>query len=265
MLVDSHCHLNFDELYNNLDYYLQLMQNNHVDYALCIGTRLENLAKVVEIANNHKHIFATVGVHPDEDMSGRELIASDLTHYLSNAKVVGIGETGLDYYHENNPPKMVQQDRFRLHIELAKQADLPLVIHTRNAFDDTINILKEHGGRHRVVMHCFTESVAEAKICLDLGYYISISGIVTFKSATQVSEMAKYVPLDRLLVETDAPFLAPVPYRGKLNHPALVLHTAEFLAKLRGITTVELATATTANFFRLFSKARQLNQQNTVS
>jgi TatD DNase family protein len=257
MLVDSHCHLNFDELYNNLDDYLKRMQDNRVDYALCIGTRLDNLSRVVDIATTVPNLFATVGVHPDEDSCNGEVTKDDLNKFLANPKVVGIGETGLDYYREDNPQRSIQQNRFRTHIEVATTANLPLIIHTRNAFDDTISILKEYAlTNNQVVMHCFTESVAEAKICIDLGFYISISGIVTFKSATQVAEMAKYVPLDRLLVETDAPFLAPVPFRGKLNHPALVLHTAEFLANLKGVPFTALAEATTDNFFRLFSKAK---------
>ncbi|MFN8770018.1 MAG: TatD family hydrolase [Neisseriaceae bacterium] len=257
MFVDSHCHLNFPELFNDIDNYLSEMQNNGVDYALCIGTNLDNLDHVVSIANRYNNIFATVGIHPDEGLDSSKFDKNILEKYIFSPKVVGIGETGLDYFHENIDVKL-QQDRFKLHIEVAKNANLPLVIHTRNSIEDTLSILREYDvSDSGVVMHCFTENVDNARKCIDMGFYISISGIVTFKNAAVVQETANFVPEDRLLIETDSPFLAPTPFRGKLNHPALVKYTAICLAKLRGITVEKLATITTDNFFHLFKKAQK--------
>jgi TatD DNase family protein len=255
MLVDSHCHLNFDELYLNLNEHLAAMVNNQVKYALCIGTRLDNLEKIIAIANSNKNIFAAVGIHPDEVLNNFH--KNDIEKFLGESKVVGIGETGLDYYHDNGNNKVEQQQRFQIHIELAIKYQLPLVIHTRESFLDTYNILKNNQNSYLSgVMHCFTETIDNARKALDLGFYISLSGIVTFKNATNVIELAKFVPLDRLLIETDAPFLAPVPFRGKLNHPALVYHVAEKISELRKDSFDNIANATTNNFFRLFSKAK---------
>jgi TatD DNase family protein len=256
MFIDSHCHLNFPELSTNIEYYLNEMQNNKVKYALCVGTRLDNLDPIVAIATRHDHIFASVGVHPDERMENLVLTADDLLKYTNNPKVIAIGETGLDYYRTQGEDMTWQQQRFILHIEVAKSVNLPLIIHTREAIDDTINLLQENDAMScGAVMHCFTENLHQAKRCLDLGFYISISGIVTFKNAATVQEMAKYVPLDRLLIETDAPFLAPMPFRGKTNHPALVKYTAQYLADLKNISVEQLAQITSTNFFKLFTKA----------
>lgn len=255
MLVDSHCHLNFDELFLNLDDHLLAMKSNQVKYALCIGTRLDNLEKVVSIANNNANIFATVGVHPDEVLP--EFDKNDIEKFLLEPKVIGIGETGLDYYHDNGKNKVEQQKRFQIHIELALKYKLPLVIHTRESFADTYDILKSnYSNSLSGVMHCFTETVDNARKALDLGFYISLSGIVTFKNATNVIELAKFVPLDRLLIETDSPFLAPMPFRGKLNHPALVYYVAEKIAELRTDNFDNIANVTTTNFFKLFTKAK---------
>jgi TatD DNase family protein len=254
MLVDSHCHLNFTELAVNLDEYLIEMEKNQVKYALCIGTRLDNLTQVVDIANKYNNIFATVGIHPDEVLPNFQ--SKDIESFLLEPKVVGIGETGLDYYHDNGINKIQQQQRFQTHVELAIQYKLPLVIHTRDSFADIYDILKNNQHTNLSgVMHCFTESIENAKKALDLGFYISLSGIVTFKNATNVIELAKYVPLDRLLIETDSPFLAPVPYRGKLNHPALVTYVANKIAELRHQSLNDIATNTTDNFFKLFKRA----------
>lgn len=261
MLVDSHCHLNFDELYNNLDNYLEQMGLNRITHALCVGTRPDNLEKIIGIANRHENIFASVGIHPDERLEDFVLTPEFLLQYVNEPKVIAIGETGLDYYRVDDlPPDMKdmrwQQERFILHINVAKQAKLPLIIHTRESIDDTLTLMNEHNAIEAgAVMHCFTENLVHAKRCLDMGFYISISGIVTFKNAKAVQEVAKYMPLDRLLVETDAPFLAPTPFRGKVNHPALVLHTAQYLADLKGISLEALSVATTNNFFQLFKKA----------
>lgn len=260
MLVDSHCHLNFEELYNNIDEYLFSMRNNNVGYALCVATRPDNISKVVGIADKYSNIYATVGVHPDEKINDFILTEEFLYNHVSNSKVIGIGETGLDYYRAVEDEDMTwQHNRFKLHIAVAKRACLPLIIHTRNAIKDTLDILGEYNVKESgAVMHCFTESIDSARKCIDMGFYISISGIVTFKNAMSIKEMARFVPNDRLLIETDAPFLAPMPYRGKLNHPALVKHTAEYLAKLRGVSIDELSEFTTDNFFRLFAKAQRI-------
>lgn len=258
-LVDSHCHLNFPELFGNLDFYLEEMKKNEVAYALCVSTRPDNLDVIVQLANSHPHLFASVGIHPDEKLSDVVIDEPYLLKYVSNPKVIAIGETGLDYYHTTPEESTYQHERFIVHINVARQSGLPLIIHTRNSIEDTVRFLDEYdasgvGG----VMHCFTENTESARKCLDLGFYISISGVVTFKNATQVQEMAQYVPLDRLLVETDSPFLAPVPFRGKTNHPALVRNTAQYLADLKGMSLASLAEVTTNNFFNLFKKATRL-------
>lgn len=257
MLIDSHCHLNFDELYTDLDAYLQQMKDNQISHALCVGTRPDNLDRIIGIANRYNNIFASVGIHPDERLEDFTLTPEYLLNYTNNPKVIAIGETGLDYYRVEDIDMTWQHERFILHIEVAKQTKLPLIIHTRQSIDDTLSIMHEHNAIDAgAVMHCFTENLANAKRALDMGFYISISGIVTFKNAQVIQEMARYVPLERLLVETDSPFLAPVPFRGKLNHPALVLHTAKYIADLKGISIEEFASSTTNNFFTLFNKAR---------
>ncbi len=258
MLVDSHCHLNFNELASNLSHYLQAMVENQVDYALCVATRPDNIESVIGLARDNPNLFATVGIHPDEKLEDFNLCHDFLLAYTNEPKVIAIGETGLDYYWNKDQEAAYQHERFQIHIDVAKKSQLPLVVHTRDAQAATFNMMSADGGINScgAVMHCFTESVEWARKFLDLGCYISLSGICTFKNAVQVQEVARYVPLDRLLVETDAPYLAPVPYRGKLNHPALVRHTAQFIADLRGITLEVLATNTTKNFFNLFHKAK---------
>ena len=257
MLVDSHCHLNFPELYAELDNYLELMKQNGVSHALCVGTRPDNLDTVVSIASQYPHIFASVGVHPDERLQDFTLTKELLLGYTSNPKVIAIGETGLDYFRVQDEDMSWQHERFILHIDVAKEVNLPLIIHTRESITDTLQIMREHNATScGAVIHCFTENLANAKLCLDLGFYISISGIVTFKNAATIQEVARYVPLDMLLIETDAPFLAPTPFRGKTNHPALVKHTAQYIADLKGIGLDILAAATSTNFFKLFTKAK---------
>jgi TatD DNase family protein len=256
MLIDSHCHLNFDELYNDIDHYLQQMTMNEISHALCVGTNIDNWDRIIGIANKYQNIFASVGMHPDEKETSSPLSKGMLLKHTANNKVIAIGETGLDYYRVDDDDISWQHNRFIVHIEAAIEADLPLIIHTRDSIVDTLAILQEHeASRAGAVMHCFTENLDNAKKCLDLGFYISISGIVTFKNAQTIQEVAKYIPIDRLLIETDAPFLAPMPFRGKLNHPALVKHTAEYIANLRGISFDSLGQATSDNFFRLFKKA----------
>lgn len=258
MLVDSHCHLNFPELMENLSEYLKEMEVNQVDYAMCIATRPDNIEAVIALADKHNKLFASVGVHPDEKIPGFELREKYLLDYTLHPKVVAIGETGLDYYWNKDQDLSWQHERFKLHIEVAKKSKLPLVVHTREAAEDTWAMLKDGDvAQCGAVIHCFTEDVTWARKFLDLGCYISLSGVVTFKNAAQVKEVARYIPKDRLLVETDAPFLAPMPFRGKLNHPALVRYTAEFIADLRIESLNELAEYTSNNYFNLFKKAKR--------
>ena len=255
MFVDSHCHLNFPDLAMNLDLYLAQMTENQVSHALCVGVDLENCPQIFALAEEHENLFASVGVHPSHE-EGEEPSVDRLIELARWQKVVAIGETGLDYYWHKDQPEW-QRERFRVHIAAAKALGLPLIIHTRESAVDTLRILREEGADAvGGVMHCFTESWDVAEQALELGFYISISGIVTFKTALEVKEVAKRVPVDRLLIETDAPYLAPVPFRGKLNHPALLKHVAEHIADLRNMPVHELADATTRNFFRLFSRAQ---------
>lgn len=258
MLVDSHCHLNFPDLAANMPTVLQNMRDNGVAHALCIGVTLEKFPEVLAVAEAHAHIYATVGIHPDnEDVE--EADVARLIALADHPKVVGIGETGLDYFRLTGDLEW-QRERFRTHIRAAIATGKPLVIHTRNAAEDTIRIMREEGAeRCGGVMHCFTESQEVAEQAMELGFYISLSGIVTFKNAQALKEVAKSIPLDRMLVETDSPYLAPIPFRGKTNQPAYVKHVAEHVAELRGISLDEVAAATTQNFFRLFRHAQPCN------
>jgi TatD DNase family protein len=258
MLVDSHCHLNFPDLAANLPAVLQAMRDNGVSHAMCIGVTLEKFPQVLAIAEAYENIYATVGIHPDnEDVE--EADVDRLVALANHPKVVGIGETGLDYFRLTGDLEW-QRERFRTHIRAAIATGKPLVIHTRNAAEDTLRIMREEGAdRVGGVMHCFTESQEVAEQAMELGFYISLSGIVTFKNAGALKEVAKSIPLDRMLVETDSPYLAPIPYRGKTNQPAYVRYVAEHVAELRGITPQEVAEATTQNFFRLFKQAQPCN------
>lgn len=251
MLVDSHCHLDFPGLANRLDQVLESMEKSMVGAALCVAVSLEGLPRVIALAEAHENLYASVGVHPEErDCSEPEI--SSLVRLAEHKRVLGIGETGLDYYWQKDKPEW-QRKRFRTHIRAAKIARKPLIIHTREAEEDTLRILREEGA-HEVggVMHCFTGTQEVAKGALDLGFHISFSGIVTFKNANQIKEVTKMVPLDRILVETDAPYLAPVPFRGKVNEPAYVRYVAEEIAALKGVAFTEIERATTENFCKLF-------------
>jgi TatD DNase family protein len=255
MFVDSHCHLSFPELHARLDEIRAEMAAAQVDRALCICTTLEEFDGVQALAAGHDNFWASVGVHPDnEDVL--EPSVETLVALSRRDKVVAIGETGLDYYRLNGrsiADMEWQRERFRVHIRAGLERDLPLVIHTRSASDDTVALLKEQGaGRSRGVFHCFTETMAVARDALDLGFLISFSGILTFKSAVELKEVARYVPLDRCLIETDSPYLAPVPYRGKTNTPAYVPYVAKQLAELKGCTVEEVAAQTSRNFEALF-------------
>jgi TatD DNase family protein len=256
--VDSHCHINFPELYQNIDSILSKMSSNKVTHALCVSVTLDKLPDIFKIANTYPHIFASVGVHPDyEDIE--EPSVDELCRFAKEKKVVAIGETGLDYFRVLGDLSW-QRDRFRTHIKAAIQSNLPLIIHTRNAAEDTLKIMREEGANHvGGVMHCFTESLDVALEAIKLNFYISFSGIVTFKNATDLKEVVKAIPLDRILIETDSPYLAPVPYRGKINDPSNVIHVAEEIAKLKNIPVEEVGETTTQNFFKLFSKCRPSN------
>lgn len=254
LLVDSHCHLDFADFEGREDELLAAMKVNDVGWALIAGVTIERLPAVLALTERFPNLYAAVGVHPDTQ-EGEEPDQDRLISLANHPKVVAIGETGLDYYRLEGDLEW-QRYRFRTHIRAARRTGKPLIIHTREAAADTLRILEEEGaGEVGGVFHCFTETPAVAEAALRLGFHISFSGIVTFKNASQIKEVAGFVPLDRILVETDAPYLAPVPHRGKLNHPALVRHVAEAVARLRGIDIEELAQATTANFFRLFGAA----------
>lgn len=257
MFVDSHCHLDFPELAAERAEVLALMEANQVTHALTISTTLATLPDVLKVAEAHPRIFASVGVHPDEERDGREVTLQELLELARHPKVVAIGETGLDYYRLVEPLDW-QRERFRTHIRAAKASGKPLVIHTRNAADDTLRIMREESaGEAGGVMHCFTETTAVAEAAMEQGFHISFSGIVTFKNAKSLKETAKAVPLARMLIETDSPYLAPTPYRGKMNQPGYVKHVAEEIALLKGIRVEEVAEATTENFFRLFKDAQR--------
>jgi TatD DNase family protein len=256
MLVDSHCHLDFPELNADLPGVLSRMGDNGVAYALTISTTLGTFPAVLQVAQSQPNIWASAGVHPDETRDGREATLDELLEMGSHARVVAIGETGLDYYRVEGDTEW-QRERFRRHIRAARQLCKPLVIHTRAAAEDTLRIMREEGADEvGGVMHCFTETWEVAQAAIELGFHISFSGIVTFKNAVPLKDVARRVPLERMLVETDSPYLAPVPHRGKPNQPAYVKRVAEEIAALRGITFDEVASRTTRNFFDLFTHAR---------
>lgn len=255
MLVDSHCHLDFPDYAGKVDDVVARAKAAGVGVCVSIGTELKRFPGVRAVAEAHDDVWCSVGVHPHE--SEKELLddAAALIAEAAHPKVVAIGETGLDYYYEHSP-RYPQRANFRSHIVAARQTGLPVIVHTREADDDTIDILRDEmaKGEFTGLIHCFTGTQRLADAALELGLYISVSGIATFKNSAALRDVIKTVPMNRLLVETDAPYLAPVPHRGKTNEPAFVVHTAAMLAELKGVSAAELATATTENFFRLFSK-----------
>lgn len=251
MYVDSHCHLNFPDLRARLPDILGDMAANDVSHALVVGVTLQEWPGLIGMVRQHPHLYASVGVHPDYE-GIEEPTLQDLLERAAYDKVVAIGETGLDYFRLAEPLDW-QRNRFRTHIQASRESGLPLIIHTRSAADDTLRIMREEGADSGV-MHCFTESWEVAQAAMDLGFYISFSGIVTFKNATALQDVAQKVPLDRMLIETDSPYLAPVPYRGKTNDPSKVIHVAEKIAELRGVPVSVIEQATTDNFFALFKK-----------
>ncbi|MDR5805218.1 TatD family hydrolase [Caballeronia sp. LZ001] len=255
MFVDSHCHINFEGLADRLPEVLDKMREQKVTHALCVSVDLETLPSVLDIAERHEHIFASVGVHPDHEDATEPSVAQ-LVELARHPKVCAIGETGLDYYRlegRSIADMEWQRERFRNHIRAAHETGKPLIIHTRSSPEDTLRIMEEErasvpGG----VMHCFTETWEVAQAALAQNFHISLSGIVTFKKAEDVHDVARRVPLERLLIETDSPYLAPVPYRGKPNEPAYVSYVGRHIAQLREETDEAVAKATTDNFFRLF-------------
>jgi TatD DNase family protein len=256
MFIDSHCHINFPELSNNFDEVLANMRTNKVTKALCVSVDLEKFPQILALADQYDHIYASVGVHPDNEET-EEPTQMELVRLAKHPKVIAIGETGLDYFRLQGDLEW-QRTRFRTHICAAIDCQKPLIIHTRSASADTLKIMREEkadkvGG----VMHCFTESLEVALAAIEMDFYISFSGIVTFKKALEIKEVARQIPLNRMLIETDSPYLAPVPFRGKLNQPAYVKHVAEEIALLRGISLAEVAQATSDNFNHLFLKQKQ--------
>ncbi|MFC7299988.1 TatD family hydrolase [Herminiimonas aquatilis] len=259
MYIDSHCHINFPELAARMPEILGKMAENEVSHALCVSVDLPHFPSVLELAERHPNIYASVGVHPDYEDTPEPSV-DDLIRLADNPRIVAIGETGLDYYRLEGDLEW-QRERFRTHIRASRATGKPLIIHTRAASEDTIRIMREEGagtdaGGAAGVMHCFTESLEVAKAAMEMGFYISFSGIVTFKSAKDLQAVAREVPLEQMLIETDSPYLAPVPHRGRVNEPALVRHVAEYLATLKGVPVQQIAQQTTDNFFNLFKIAR---------
>jgi TatD DNase family protein len=256
MFIDSHCHLDFPEFQSRLPEVLENMKTAKVNHALCVSVDLPDFPNVLKLAQDHPHLYASVGVHPDYKDTPEPSFDFLVETAAKHPKIVAIGETGLDYYRmadRSYDSLEWQRERFRTHIRAAIASGKPLIIHTRSASADTIRILQEEGAdKIGGVMHCFTESYEVAKAAMDMGFYISFSGIVTFKSAKDLQETCRQVPLDRMLIETDSPYLAPIPYRGKANEPAWVAKVGEFIAGLKGVEIEELANTTSNNFFNCF-------------
>ena len=255
MFVDSHCHLDFPEYAGQIPEILARMKEAQVNHAMCISVDMPDFPNVLALAESHPNLFATVGTHPDYENTP-EPTEDQLVELAQHPKILAIGETGLDYYRMGDKTYAEmewQRDRFRTHIRAAIRVKKPLIIHTRSASEDTIRIMKEEGASQVAgVMHCFTESLEVAKASMEQGFYISFSGIVTFKSAKDLQETCKQIPLERMLIETDSPYLAPIPNRGKTNEPSWVAHVAQFIADLKGISVEEVAKHTTNNFKTLF-------------
>ncbi|WP_077036911.1 TatD family hydrolase [Pelomonas sp. KK5] len=254
MFIDSHCHLSFPELQSQLPQILEAMSAAQVEQAICVCTTMEEFPTVREIAAGHANLWATVGVHPDSEEGVHEPTVDELVQAAQDPKVVAIGETGLDYYRLNGrtiEEMEWQRERFRTHIRAGQATGKPIVIHTRSSAEDTLRLLREENASHGV-FHCFTETAEVAFAAVEMGFYVSFSGILTFKNAQALRDVAQQLPLERLLIETDSPYLAPIPYRGKTNSPAYVPHVAKALAELKGVSVEELAARTSANCRELF-------------
>jgi TatD DNase family protein len=257
MITDSHCHLNFKELYTDIDGVLERALEAGVGLMQTVCTKMSDVPAIRDLAEKHANIYYSVGVHPNEVTTEEVLSVDQLIELASHPKAIGLGETGLDY-HFNHSDRCMQRESFLNHIAASRISGLPVIIHNRDSDQDMIDILRQEmaKGEFKALLHCFTGSEELARAALELGVLISISGIVTFKNAESLRAIVKTVPLDSLLVETDAPYLAPVPHRGKPNEPSFVLHTVEYLAELLGVSAEELARVTTANFLRVFTKVR---------
>ena len=254
MIIDSHCHLDFDELYNQLEDVINRADLNQVKYLLTICTNLKSFDKIKLIVNKYKNVYGTIGIHPHESKNFKNLnsgLIQDLQK--KNKKIIGIGETGLDYYY-NNSNKKIQQESFAEHIKAAMNLNIPVIVHTRKAENDTLDILKNEkkNSNLKILIHCFSGNKDYAKKLLDIGCFISISGIVTFKNSSDLVEAASYIPVDRLLVETDSPYLAPIPFRGKTNEPSFIKYTVEKLSHVKNVPTNVIMESTTKNFLSLF-------------
>ena len=258
LLVDSHCHLDFPEFAAELPEIIARAQENGVGVMQTICTHITKFPQVLAVAERFPNVYASVGIHPHQVEEEPKVSAEEIIRLSQHPKVIGIGETGLDYYYEHSPREL-QKISFRTHIEASRKTGLPLIVHTRNADDDTINILCSEYEKATFpgLIHCFSSSRQVAEKSIEIGFYISLSGILTFKKAEELREVVRDLPLDRLIVETDSPFLAPLPHRGKRCEPAFTRHTAECLAQIKGISVEEVARITTENFFRLFTKAKQ--------
>ncbi len=256
ILVDSHCHLDYPQFTESMDTMLARAAEHDVAYMQTICTLMSEFPKILAVAEKHKNIWCSVGVHPNNVQKEELVTAEQIIEKTKNPKVIGIGETGLDYYYEHSP-RDLQIQSFLEHIKASRETGLPLIVHTRDADDDTIEILQNEmkKGKFTGLIHCFSTGRKLAEEAIKLGFYVSISGIITFKKAESLQDIVKDLPLESLLVETDAPYLAPVPYRGKPNEPAFTKYTAQFIAELKGIAYEQVAETTTRNFFDLFSKA----------
>jgi TatD DNase family protein len=255
LIIDSHCHLDYDGLYENLPVVLQRAEDAGVGLVLSISSRIQNFPKILGIAETHENVFCTVGTHPHNAHEELDIPVAKIVELAAHPRVVGIGEAGLDYFYDK-APRDAQMQGFKNHIAAARETGLPLVIHTRDAEDDTARLLETEmaKGEFKALLHCFTSQQWLAKRAVELGLYVSFSGILTYKTAQNLRDTAQALPEDRILVETDAPYLAPMPMRGKSNEPAFVSHTLDVLAATRGVSRAHLAAATSANFFRLFDK-----------
>lgn len=252
MFIDSHCHINFPELKENIAGVLSRMADNDVTHALCVSVNRRSHEEVLDLARTHPNLFASVGVHPDEPEQG-EIDLPQLVKLAEAKEVVAVGETGLDYYRVEGDPEW-QRERFRTHIRAARESGKPLIIHTRSAAADTLAIMQsEKASEIGGVMHCFTETYDVASKAIDMGFMISFSGIVTFKNASELRETARKIPMERMLIETDSPYLAPVPYRGKTNEPAFVRYVADEIARITGLSAERVGEITSKNFFSLFN------------
>ncbi len=254
-LVDSHCHLNFKDFHSDLEEVIARAHAEGIGVMQTICTKMQEFDEIYAIAETHENIYCSVGVHPHEAGVGPMVTVDELEEKASLPKVIGLGETGLDFYYEHSP-RAEQEESFRRHIEASRRTGLPVIVHTRDAEDDTLRILEDEmkKGTFPGLIHCFTSSKYLADKCIELGLYISLSGILTFKKATDLQEAAKALPIERLLVETDAPYLAPSPHRGKRNEPSFTIYTNRLLSEIKLISEKECAHVTSANFFRLFSK-----------